>query len=206
MNRLMLLICLMYATYGYSQIDTMKIDRKLKPIISMEIAPYSGIYYTEPKSSKGRRSLEYYSTSIFSAYLPVYRNFGLTPILGYHYNYYYDKHITGDKYQSKEIYFGIGLEKRFRVNEKSNVALGIQRIFNEGKYTTNTSTVTERYYYSNAWRFRVTGNTRLYKRIGITTSLNFVAYPRSSPSFDSYLGSYRDINFSFGFTYNFKRK
>lgn len=39
----------------------------------------------------------------------------------------------------------------------------------------------------------------MYKSLGLTTSLNFVAY--DTDNYNNVLGSFRDINFSFGFVY-----
>ncbi len=205
-KRIILFICALYGLQASAQPDSMA-SKKLRPIISMEIEAFS-IGYGGPKYSS-KRSLGYRSSSIFYYYQPLYKNFGIVPIAGYYLYYWNDKYVTQDKYISNGFYYGLGLEKRFKINESSNYAIGVQRIYyeNESKsYMPVGAPVSKYQYSSNVWRLRLTGNTQLYKRLGLTCSLNFVAYPKSEKFRVAYIGEYRNINFSFGFTYNFKNK
>jgi transglutaminase-like putative cysteine protease len=201
-NTLLFYTIILLGMKGYSQKDTMK----LKPIISMEIESFS-IGYGSPKSSL-KRSPSYRSSTIFYYYLPIYKNYGVVPIVGYNFYYYYDKHITKDKYQTTGLFYGLGLEKRFKINENSNYGIGIQSMFYEQEsksYSPITAPVSKIKYSSNLWRLRITGNSQVYKRIGLTASINFVAYPKTTNYFISSIGGYRDINFSFGFIFTFKK-
>lgn len=192
-----------FITKGFSSCDTSK-NKRLPPSILMELSDNNSLYYSEPKSSKSGSSMSYSSEAIFHGYLPVYKNFGMVPVIGYEFSH--EKYNSGSIYKSRGFYYGLGIEKRFRISEKSNLALGAQRVFYEERNISKYSSYYfDKYYYSNAWRFRLTASTKIYGRFGLSSSLNFVAYPRSSPEYYFPFGSFRDIRFTFGITYNFKR-
>lgn len=174
--------------------------KSVSPIISMEIESFSIEYGSTDKLSKSSPS--YRSTSIFFAYLPVYKNWGLVPIAGYNFYYWNDKYNTRDRHQYKGIYYGLGIEKKFRINESSNFGMGIQKIYKWIQYESNQYPTSRES--SNVWRFRLTGNTQFYRKWGLTSSLNFVYKPNSANRDLYVLGYFRDINFSFGFTFNLK--
>jgi hypothetical protein len=98
------------------------------------------------------------------------------------------------------LFYGLGLEKRFKINTQFDVGVVIQKIYNITRYENNIGITTRQIYNSDLFRFNV--NTALYKRLGLTTSLNFVAY--DTDNYNNVLGSFRDINFSFGFVYAIK--
>lgn len=185
----------------YSQLDTNRSQKKITPFVSMEIENLS-IGYGSPHTN-AKRSLSYRSSMIFNYCQPIYLNYTLEPVIGYYHYYYYDKHVTKDKYISKGLYYGLAVSKRFVLNTKSSLGISIQNVFYDQKDQYQRGPVQSEYY--NFWRLRLSGNSNFYKRLGFTCSLNLVAYTEPKNYFISDIGIYRDINFSFGLTYELKK-
>jgi hypothetical protein len=200
MKKLAFCICFLSIGILKSQNDSTTI-KKVNPNINMEINSFS-IGYGSSKKNQFKRQPYYLGSYIFSSYLPVYKNYSLSPIVGFGYYYWNDKFGTGDKYNNKELFYGLGLEKRFKINTQFDVGVVIQKIYNITRYENNIGITTPQIYNSDLFRFRFNVNTALYKSLGLTTSLNFVAY--DTDNYNNVLGSYRDINFSFGFVYAIK--
>jgi hypothetical protein len=197
-----IVFCLCYLSIGIlkSQSDSTSI-KKVNTNISMEINSFS-IGYGDSKKSQSKRQPYYLGSYLFSSYLPIYKNYSFLPIIGFEYYYWNDKFVTRDKYYNRELFYGIGLDKKWKLSSHSDIGFGIQKIYNIGKYESNVGTNTPKISYSDLFRLRITAISYLYKRIGLTSSLNFVAYDTDNTS--NTLGSYRDINFSFGIVYAIK--
>ncbi len=154
-----------------------------------------GISYGYPKKRNPQRQPSYFGSYLFSSYLPIYKNFSLSPILGIEYYYLKDR---GDRIFNRELFYGIGLEKRFKINSHADFGLALQKIYNQEKYESSNS-INRPISKSDLFRLKASINTMVYKNIGLNTSVNYVAHDTDKTT--NILGNYREFNFSFGFVY-----
>ncbi len=190
-------LCEIKANYDSSRIT------KMKPQIDLEFIDFS-IDYSESKKSNPNRTPVYNFSQIISYYHPIYRNFSLSPILGYdYYRYIYDNNKYSEKkYVSIGSYYGLGLEKKVKFKNSSSIGFGVQKVFfSQNFYHPDFGKSNSK---ADLFRFRFSANTTVYKRIGLTGNLNFIANDNQNEY--TSLGHYRDVNFTFGLYYKFGAK
>ena len=175
------------------------VEQKYGTSIAIEINRFR-FAYNNPKTNGVKRIIPIDVALVFSGHIPIYKSIGFTPILGLDYYYFHNKTGTGDLYHRQGIIYGFGIEQKIRVSENSNFGIGVQKIFVSTHYEDNVRPSNENYT-SDLFRIRLMANTKFYRRFGIMLNCNFVAHSKNG-SLSSPLGSFRDVNFVSGFTYN----